>query len=73
VYWFEAAIEIVFIIDLGVNFRTGYFVEEMQNGESVKSLTVEFDPSKVAVHYLRSWFILDSTSAIVSRLSRTRK
>ena len=64
IFWFEVTIELIFILDLVINFRTGYFIEEVLNGESVKSLTVEFEPGKVALHYAKTWLLLDLSSAI---------
>ena len=40
----------MFIIDILINFRTTYISE---NDEVVSQ------PSKIAVHYFRGWFIID--------------
>ena len=42
-------VDIMFIIDILINFRTTYVSE---NDEVVSS------PSKIAVHYFRGWFII---------------
>ncbi|KAJ8613553.1 hypothetical protein CTAYLR_002195 [Chrysophaeum taylorii] len=48
-------IDIYFIIDLALNFRTGYTVED--------GLEI-MDPRKCAVQYLRTWFVLDFASSV---------
>ena len=45
----------MFIIDIVINFRTTYISE----AEEVVS-----QPSKIAVHYFRGWFIIDLVAAI---------
>ena len=45
----------MFIIDIVINFRTTYISE---NEEVVSQ------PSKIAVHYFRGWFIIDLVAAI---------
>ena len=45
----------MFIIDIVINFRTTYINEN----EDVVS-----EPSKIAVHYFRGWFIIDLVAAI---------
>ena len=45
----------MFIIDIVINFRTTYINEN----EDVIS-----EPSKIAVHYFRGWFIIDLVAAI---------
>ena len=45
----------MFIIDIVINFRTTYVSE---NEEVVSQ------PSKIAVHYFRGWFIIDLVAAI---------
>jgi ABC-type branched-subunit amino acid transport system ATPase component len=52
----ETCMDIVFMVDILINFRTGYFVQE--TGE------VEFDQKKVAMKYIQSWFFLDLVSGI---------
>ena len=48
-------VDIMFIIDIVINFRTTYINEN----EDVVS-----EPSKIAVHYFRGWFIIDLVAAI---------
>ena len=48
-------VDIMFIIDILINFRTTYVSE---NDEVVSQ------PSKIAVHYFRGWFIIDLVAAI---------
>ena len=45
----------MFIIDIVINFRTTYISE---NEEVISQ------PSKIAVHYFRGWFIIDLVAAI---------
>ena len=49
------SVDIMFIIDIVINFRTTYINEN----EDVVS-----EPSKIAVHYFRGWFIIDLVAAI---------
>ncbi len=49
------SVDIMFIIDILINFRTTYVSE---NDEVVSM------PSKIAVHYFRGWFIIDLVAAI---------
>ena len=48
--FFFFSVDIMFIIDILINFRTTYVSE---NDEVVSQ------PSKIAVHYFRGWFIID--------------
>jgi len=52
----ETAMDLLFLIDICINFRTGYFV--------TATGLVEYDFRKVADRYLRSWLCLDVVSAI---------
>jgi|MDSY01.1.fsa_nt_gb hypothetical protein len=58
IYWFEFIIDMIFIVDICLNFRTGYFVGTAEDD------LVEFDPYLVARNYLRGWFTLDVVSGI---------
>ena len=49
------SVDIMFIIEIFINFRTTYVSE---NDEVVSQ------PSKIAVHYFRGWFIIDLVAAI---------
>lgn len=49
-------VDLMFIIDILINFRTTY-VEK-------KSEVVVSSPKKIAIHYLKSWFIVDFIAAI---------
>lgn len=49
------AIDVIFIVDVWVNFHTGYFD---QDDEQV------LDRAKIVRRYLRSWFLLDLISSI---------
>lgn len=52
-YWFEFMIDIIFILDIFTNFRTGVFVGRDGDGD-----TVEYDRLIVAKQYLKSWCVL---------------
>lgn len=47
-------VDITFLVDMVVNFRTTY----LRNGELVAN------PRKIAINYLRGWFLIDAVSAI---------
>lgn len=47
--------DITFIIDIAINFRTTYV---NKNDEVVSA------PSKIALHYFRGWFLIDLVAAI---------
>jgi hypothetical protein len=51
-YWFEFMIDIIFIMDIFTNFRTGVFVGRDGDGD-----TVEYDRLVVAKQYLKSWCV----------------
>jgi len=53
--YFESLIDFVFILDIFLNFRTGFVT---QSGD------VEYRSYHVAINYLRSWFIIDFSSGI---------
>lgn len=48
-------VDVTFIVDILINFRTTYV---NQNDEVVSH------PGKIAVHYLRGWFLIDLVAAI---------
>jgi hypothetical protein len=47
-------VDIMFIADILINFRTTY----LHNGEVV------VDPRKIALNYMKSWFLIDTAAAI---------
>lgn len=49
-------VDLMFIIDILINFRTTY-VEK-------KSEEVVSSPKKIAIHYLKTWFVVDFIAAI---------
>lgn len=51
----DLLVDIMFIIDILINFRTTY----VSPTDEVVS-----HPSKIAVHYLRGWFLIDLVAAI---------
>ena len=57
-------VDIMFIIDILINFRTTYISE---NDEVISA------PSKIAVHYFRGWFIIDLVAAIPFDLVSTHQ
>ncbi|CAH1788036.1 unnamed protein product, partial [Owenia fusiformis] len=50
----DLIVDVMFIADILINFRTTY----VANGE------VESDPQKIAVNYVKSWFLIDAIAAI---------
>ncbi|XP_073943724.1 potassium voltage-gated channel unc-103-like isoform X3 [Choristoneura fumiferana] len=51
----DMIVDVTFIIDILINFRTTY-VDVADE--------VESDPAKIAMHYLRGWFLIDLVAAI---------
>lgn len=49
------AVDVMFIIDILINFRTTF----VNNNDEVVS-----HPGKIAVHYFRGWFLIDLVAAI---------
>eukprot|EP00613_Pedinella_sp_CCMP2098_P050289 CAMPEP_0171819112 /NCGR_PEP_ID=MMETSP0992-20121227/2028_1 /TAXON_ID=483369 /ORGANISM="non described non described, Strain CCMP2098" /LENGTH=198 /DNA_ID=CAMNT_0012433351 /DNA_START=42 /DNA_END=635 /DNA_ORIENTATION=+ len=54
VYWFEFIIDMLFLLDILLNFRTGYFFDE--EGGSEDTQKVEYDRKRVAISYIKTWF-----------------
>ena len=50
----DMVVDIIFIADILINFRTTFIL----NGEVV------IDPKHIALHYLKTWFIIDTAAAI---------
>lgn len=50
----DLAVDVMFMADMIINFRTTY----LHNGEVI------VDPRRIAVNYLRGWFLIDTVSAI---------
>ncbi|XP_050673584.1 potassium voltage-gated channel unc-103 isoform X3 [Leptidea sinapis] len=51
----DMIVDVTFIIDILINFRTTYVNAADE---------VESDPGKIAMHYLRGWFLIDLVAAI---------
>ncbi|XP_054265686.1 potassium voltage-gated channel subfamily H member 2-like [Macrosteles quadrilineatus] len=51
----DLIVDVTFIVDILINFRTTY----VNNNDEVVS-----HPGKIAVHYLRGWFLIDLVAAI---------
>ncbi|XP_069472417.1 voltage-gated inwardly rectifying potassium channel KCNH7 isoform X2 [Ambystoma mexicanum] len=51
----DLMVDIMFIIDILINFRTTY----VNTNEEVVS-----DPAKIAIHYFKGWFLIDMVAAI---------
>ncbi|VDP13055.1 unnamed protein product [Soboliphyme baturini] len=51
----DLIVDIMFIIDIIINFRTTY----VNNNDEVVS-----HPGKIAIHYFKGWFIIDVVAAI---------
>ena len=43
-YWFEFTVEAIFIFDIFVNFRTGFFLESIGSSSNIEELQVEYGP-----------------------------
>lgn len=52
---FLLSVDVTFIIDILINFRTTF----VNTADEVES-----DPAKIAMHYLRGWFVIDLVAAI---------
>lgn len=64
VWMFEFVIELIFLVDIAIHFRTGYFLLPLQRDEPLKNIPVEYDSILVAKNYLSSWFVLDLLSGV---------
>jgi len=56
--YFEMFIDLFFIVDIMINFRTGYLETGLSGTKEI------LDPRKVARAYLRGWFCIDLLSSI---------
>jgi len=54
-WWFELYIDITFIIDVVLNFRTTYY---QVDGREI------YDGKSIAIHYLKTWFTIDVVSSV---------
>jgi hypothetical protein len=54
-FWVDAVIDVFFIVDVCLNFRTAYYT---------RSGVREARASKMAQHYLRGWFFIDFISCL---------
>ena len=50
----DLIVDVMFIADILINFRTTY----LHNGEVVT------DPQKIAINYVKGWFLIDAVAAI---------
>lgn len=50
----DLIVDLIFIVDIVINFRTTC----LQNGEVIT------DPQKIAVHYVKGWFLIDAVAAL---------
>lgn len=50
----DLIVDLMFIADIVINFRTTY----LHNGEVV------IDPKKIAINYVKGWFVIDTIAAI---------
>jgi len=62
-YWVELMIDMLFLVDMGFNFRTGILVES-QNIKGERYEAVEYDRRSVANQYVKSWFFIDFFSGV---------
>lgn len=56
----EHIIDIIFLCDIALNFRTGYVVQSTGTSDAREEMCWR----KVAQHYIRGWFLLDVSSSI---------
>ena len=56
IFWFDRIIDLLFLVDVGINFYTGYV--RTSDGQ------VELQPYKVKLNYLKGWFWLDLPASI---------
>jgi len=64
IYWFEFMIDMVFIVDICFNFRTGVFVGADGGDPGDDMDLVEYHRGRVFKAYLKSWLILDVVSGV---------
>ena len=55
-FWVELVVDVYFIIDIALNFRTAYY--DSASGD------LEIDQRKVCMNYLTHWFLIDSVSCL---------
>ena len=62
-FWFEVMLDTLFIADIFLNFRTGYDLNK--DGAVIDDAgIIEYDRWRVAVNYIKSWFLLDVLSGV---------
>ncbi|CAO78713.1 Potassium voltage-gated channel unc-103 [Caenorhabditis elegans] len=54
----DLIVDIMFIVDIIINFRTTYV------NENDEACQVVSDPGKIATHYFKGWFIIDMVAAV---------
>jgi hypothetical protein len=54
-FWFDAAVDVYFIVDIFMNFRTGYY-------DTRGVLVIKY--STIAKNYLKTWFVLDVVTCL---------
>eukprot|EP01043_Picozoa_sp_COSAG02_P010971 COSAG02_NODE_397_length_23124_cov_439.255635_13_plen_965_part_00 len=54
-FWWDVIVDVFFICDVGLNFRTSFFDS---NGFR------EERPKKMAIHYMKGWFVIDLVSCL---------
>lgn len=72
IWWWETFIDVAFLIDLGLNFVTAIYIDEaLPPGSPARShfgggnqQALETSLAKIAVAYLKSWFIIDLVSSV---------
>ncbi|XP_074594777.1 potassium voltage-gated channel seizure isoform X1 [Brevipalpus obovatus] len=58
----DIIVDVTFIIDIVINFRTTYVNHSDEDNNEREE--VVYHPSKIAIHYLRGWFIIDLVAAL---------
>jgi CRP-like cAMP-binding protein len=55
VFWLESCIDLMFIVDIVLNFTTAIHTDDSE---------LITEPKKIALHYMARWFIIDLVSSI---------
>lgn len=59
IFWLDSCIDIFFLIDVCLNFRTAYTVTDDRGGT-----TIETRGSKIVLHYARTWLLFDLVGSL---------
>ena len=56
IFWFDRFVDLVFVVDVVLNFQTGF----IRKNDGL----VETNPQLVRIHYLKTWFLPDLISSV---------